>query len=147
MNEPTVTRSRGRDSPHPGAACLVVLLELRLDERQRQRRSVDRAIEVRQHVRHRADVILVPVRQHERREPVLLQLPQVRNDQIDAEQLGLREHDSGVDQDGRVAAGDDHHVHAELAKPAERDQLERRRISSSMARALVAVPDIGKTES
>ena len=48
------------------------VVELVLDEGQRQRRSVDRAVEVRQHVRHGADVILVAVRQHERRELVLL---------------------------------------------------------------------------
>src|SRR5262249_3470744 len=38
----------------------------------------------------------------------------------------LREHHAGVHQDRRVAAGDEHHVHAELAEPAERDQFERR---------------------
>ena len=40
-----------------------------LDQRQRQRRAVHRPVEVRQHVRHGADVILVPVRQHQRRRP------------------------------------------------------------------------------
>ena len=55
--------------PHgvePIASVDAVLLELRLDERQRQRRAVDRAVDERQHVRHGADVILVAVRQHER---------------------------------------------------------------------------------
>ena len=50
----------------------AVLFQLRLDERQRQLRAVDRAVEVRQHVRHRADVVLVPVRQHQRLMRVLL---------------------------------------------------------------------------
>ena len=57
---------------------------------------------------------------------VLLQLPQVGDHEIHAEQLRLREHHTGINQDGRAAAGDDHHVHAELAKPAERDHIERR---------------------
>src|SRR5262249_57619741 len=67
--------------------------------------------------------ILVPVREDERLNPVPLQLPQVRNDQVHAEQFRLGEHDAGVDEDRRLAAGDEHHVHAELAEPAERDQL------------------------
>ena len=50
---------------------------------------------------------------------------------------GLGEHDAGVDEDGRVAAGDDHHVHAELAEPAERDQLERRVSSVSHRRPVL----------
>ena len=49
----------------------AVLAQLRLDERQRQRRAVDRAVDVRQHVRHGADVILVAVRQHQGRDRAL----------------------------------------------------------------------------
>ena len=45
---------------------------------------------------------------------------------------GLGEHDAGVDEDRRVAAGDEHHVHAELAEPAERDQFERGTVSDQM---------------
>ena len=44
----------------------AVFGQLRFDERQRQRRAVDRAVDVGQHVRDGADVILVSVRQHER---------------------------------------------------------------------------------
>ena len=78
-------------------------------------------------MRHRADVILVAVRQDQRLNPVLLQLAQVRNDQVDPEQLRFGEHHPRVDKDRRVAAGDDQHVHAELAQAAERNQLERGR--------------------
>src|SRR5262249_23583389 len=56
----------------------------------------------------------------------------VRNDQVDAEQFRLGEHDAGVDEDRRLAAGDEHHVHAELAEPAERDQLEWRHTTSGL---------------
>ncbi len=116
------------DLGQPRADLRAVLLELRLEERERQLRAVDRAVEVPEHVRHRADVVLVPVRQHQRLDAVALQQrPHVRDDQIDAEQVRLGEHDAGVHEDRRVAAGDEHHVHAELAEPAERDQFERRR--------------------
>ena len=66
VNGPIVTVSRGLTvlSRSPGVD--AVLLELRLDQRQRHRRAVDRAVEERHHVRHGADVVLVAVRQHER---------------------------------------------------------------------------------
>ena len=75
MNGPTVHAVARPDRDQPRVAVDAVLLELRLDQRQRQRRAVDRAVDVRQHVRHGADVVLVPVRQHERRDArVLLQV-------------------------------------------------------------------------
>ena len=40
------------------------------------------------------------------------------------EQLGIREHDAGVDDDRRVAPGEGEHVHAELAQAAERNHFE-----------------------
>jgi hypothetical protein len=49
---------------------------------------------------------------------------EVRDDQVHARQVGFREHHPGVHHDGRVAAGEDHHVHAELAEAAERHDLE-----------------------
>ena len=64
------------------------------------------------------------MRQHERGDAaLLLQVRQIRNDPIDAEQLGIREHDAGVDDDRRLAPGERQHVHAELAEPAERDRV------------------------
>ncbi len=101
-------------------------IELRLEKRQRQRRAVHRPVHVRQHVGHGADVVLVPVRQHEglHTPRVLLQVREVRDDQVHARQVGFREHHPGVHHDGRVAAGEDHHVHAELAEAAERHDLE-----------------------
>ena len=44
---------------------------------------------------------------------------------VDAEQFRLGKHDAGVDEDRGLAARDEHHVHAELAEPSERDQFER----------------------
>ncbi len=108
---------------------LAVFLELGFDKRERQRRAIHRALHDRQHMRDRPDVILVPVRQDERRDPILLELPQIRDDEVDAEQLGLGKHHAGIDQDGRVTAGDDHHVHAELPEAAERDDFQRWRVS------------------
>ena len=70
-------------------------------------------------------MILVAVRQHERgRAALLLQIGQVRDDAVHAEQVGIREHDAGVDDDGRVTPGERQHVHAELAEAAERHDFE-----------------------
>jgi len=103
----------------------IVLRELRLDERKRQRRPVDRAVDERRHVRHGADVILVTVRQHERGSaPFLLQVRQVRNDPVHAQQLGVGEHDACVDEDRRLAPREREHVHAEFAESAERNDFE-----------------------
>ena len=102
-----------------------VLLQLRLDQRQRQRRRVNRTGDVRQHVWYAADVILVTVREDQRGDmPPLLQIRQVRDDQIDAQELRVGEHDARVHDDGRVTPGECEHVHAELAEPAERYNFE-----------------------
>ena len=107
------------------ASLEAVLPQLRLDQRQRQRRAVDRAVDERHHVRHAADVILVAVRQHQRgARALLLQVGEVRDDAVDAEQLGVREHHAGIDDDGRLAPGERQHVHAELAEAAERHDFE-----------------------
>ena len=66
VNGPTVTVSRGLTRLQAVAGVDAVLVELGLDERQRHRRAVDRAVEERHHVRHGADVVLVPVRQDQR---------------------------------------------------------------------------------
>ena len=102
-----------------------MLGELRLDERERQRRAVNRSIEVREDVWNAADVIFVPVRQHQRGgASLLLKVGEVRNDQIHAQQLGIREHDTRVDDNRRLAPAERQHVHPELAETTERNDFE-----------------------
>ena len=65
------------------------------------------------------------VRQHKRgNAPRRLQVRQIRNDQIDAEELRVREHHARVNDDCRVAPGECEHVHAELTESAERYNFE-----------------------
>ncbi len=104
---------------------MIVVFELGLDEGEREWSAVDRPLHSLENVRHGADVVLVPVREHDGRDLVLLKLPKVRNDEVDPEELRFGEHHAGVDEDRGVAAGDDHHVHAELAQPPEGHKLER----------------------
>ena len=122
-------RSDGDALPWPYGDQLVavqaVLFELRLDERERQRRAVDRSVDHRHHVRYGADMIFVTVRQHERGgAPFLLQVGQIRDDAIDAQQLGVRKHHAGIDDNRRLTPREREHVHPELAKSAERHDFE-----------------------
>ena len=96
-----------------------VLLELRPDERQRERRSVDLSVEERHQVWHAADVVLVPVREHQRGNSPVLQIGQILDDPIHARQLGPGEHATGVDDDGGLAGRDGEHVEPEFAEAAE----------------------------
>ena len=123
--EPMAMRSPGATGDEFVAGVDLVLFELGLDQRERQRRAVDRAFEQRPHVGHAADVVLVSVRQDEGRDAAVLQVRQVGHDEIHAQQVRARKHHAGIDHDGGLPAGDGHHVHAELTDPAERDDLER----------------------
>ena len=59
--------------------------------------------------------------------PAGFHVGQVRDDQVHAELVGVREHDSGIDEDRGVLPRHRHHVHAELAEASERDHFQRRR--------------------
>jgi hypothetical protein len=74
---------------------------------------------------HCANVIFVSVREDERLDASApgVERRQIRDHQIDAEELGFRKHDAGIHHDSRVPAGDEQHVHAELANPAEGNHI------------------------
>ena len=55
---------------------------------------------------------------------ILLQIRNVRYDQIDAEQFRFRKHHARVDDEDVVAEPQRHHVHAEFAETAERNGCE-----------------------
>ena len=103
-----------------------MLVELRLHERERERRRDDRVdVDLAQEVRQPADVVLVAVREDDRADAPALQVPDVREQQVDAEVLVAREREPGVDDDDLVADLVDGHVLADLAEAAERDDPER----------------------
>ena len=104
-----------------------VLLELRPQERQRQRRRVDRSVDERPEIGNPADVILVPVRQHQRRRPwlALLEIREVRNEQVDPGQFRAGKHHTRIDHERGLIRRDGHRVHAEFAEPSERDHCQR----------------------
>ena len=107
------------------AVLQAVLLQLGFDKGEGERGADDRPADERHHVRHAADVVLVSVREHQRRHaPLLLQMREIGNDPIDAQLLRVGEHDSGVDDDGGVGVREREHVHAELTEPTKRNDLE-----------------------
>src|SRR2546430_169990 len=80
-----------------------VLVELRPHHPDRQRPAVDgrhaRRADLARDERQRADVVFVPVRQHDRLDVVraLAQVGEVGQNEVDAELLGCREREAGVD--------------------------------------------------
>ncbi len=103
-----------------------VLFETPFHQRQREGRAVHGNVDLAQQERHRADVVLVAVRQNERAHvlAVLFQIGEIGCNDVDAQQLGVRKHHAGVHHDDVVAVADGHGVHSKLAQAAERDELE-----------------------
>ncbi len=108
-----------------GRAQEPMLVELRLDEAERQPRRPDlRDLHLAQEVRQRTDVILVGVRQDDRANRAVAEIAEVGKDQVDSEVLVARERHAGVDDDALVAELVDRHVLADLAQSPERDHTQ-----------------------
>src|SRR6266545_2919516 len=108
-----------------GAFQEPVLVELRLDEAQRQTGRPDlRNAHLAQEKRKRSGVILVPMCDDEGADVVFVvaQVAEVRQHEVDAEVLVTREGKAGVDHDDALVGFHDHHVLPDLAQAAERDQ-------------------------
>ena len=73
-------------------------------------------------------MILMPMGQHYGRQPPdpFLQRRQIRDHQVDPEQLWTGEHGTGVHEDRSLVPNDEQHIHAELAETAQRDRFEPR---------------------
>ncbi len=101
----------------------AVLAQLVAQKPEGQRGSIDGHREAGQHVRQRADVILMPVGQDDAPDAAdaVLQPADVRDHEVDAEHLLLRKHQPGVDDHDVVAVRDRHHVSPDLAKPSQGD--------------------------
>ena len=73
-----------------------------------------------------SDVVFVTVRQQQCTHmlAVFFEEREVRRDDIDPEQLRLGKHHARIDYDDVVTVAKGHDVHAELAEPAERNDLQ-----------------------
>ena len=116
----------------------IVLLELVLDQRDRQRRAVDRHADLFEEVRQRADVVLVAVRDHNAADAVhvLFDEAEIRDDGVDAGHLLIRECEAAVDDDHILAALKEREVLADLVEAAEEIHLDGRLLLCAAAPAL-----------
>ena len=103
----------------------AVFLETPFENPERQTRPVDGYGNLLHHIGQCPDMILVPVRQNNRLDliPVLDQIGNIRNDEVDAEHILLREHEPGVHNENLIIHADGSHVLSDLAKTAKRYDL------------------------
>ncbi len=104
-----------------------------------QRRTDDLERHLLQQIAEGADVVFVAVGGHDALNPVgvLLEVCEVRQDQIDTGGVGVGEHQAAVDQHDSAVDLDRRTVATDLAKPAEEGNPNRRRHQAA-ARSKVA---------
>ena len=111
-----------------GRALQLVLLELGADHPDRQAAAEDHRghADLAQEEGQRADVVLVAVGEDDRVDVVdpVAKVGEVGENQVDAEHLSGREHQTGVDHDDAPVELDHRHVLADFAEPAERQDPE-----------------------
>ena len=101
----------------------VVLVELAVEDPERQAGAVHVALDLFEQVGDRADVVLVPVGQDQTAQllRVALEVGEVRRDDVDAGHILLREGDAAVDDDDVVPVLERGDVHADAVDAAERN--------------------------
>ena len=104
----------------------VVLLQLQLNDGCGQRCGVDGNVQLTQHVRDSADVILMPMRNDHAADviPVALQVRDVRNDHIHAVEALIRKAHTAVNQNDVFSILVDGQVFADFAQTAERNDFQ-----------------------
>ncbi len=104
-----------------------VLFQFPLQQTDGQAGAVDRRIpELLEEKGDGSDVIFVAVGQHQGADVLLpaIQRRDVGEDQIDPEHVGLRKHQSAVDQQDFSAALQGHHVEADFAQPPQGEKAD-----------------------
>ena len=112
-----------------------MLLELRADEADGERATVDR----RRHAgfakdeRQRANVVLVAMRENDRLDVVgaIAQVREIRQHEVDSKHVGGWKHQPGIDHDDAAVGLDDSHVLADLAEATERQDANGSRHSTA----------------
>jgi hypothetical protein len=104
----------------------AVLVELAFDVSESELGAVDGYIELGENPGQAADVVLVTVGKDDgaNEGPILNEVADVGDDDVDAEELFLGEHEAGVNDDDVVTETEGEAVHAELAESTERDDLQ-----------------------
>ena len=126
MNGPILTRSPATNLDQLGVIEQPMLFEFALDVGEREFGAVDRNVQLGKDRGQSANVIFMTMREDDGTNmiTVLEQIGDVGNDDIDAQEFGFGEHQSGVDDDDVIGPADGHAVHPELAQAAERNDME-----------------------
>ena len=104
-----------------------MLLELGLDEREGQLGADERDVGLAaQQERHRTDVVLVPVREHDGLDLVepTVEVLEVGEDQVDPGVVVLGEEDPAIDDEQAALRLEHGHVAADLTEASERDDAQ-----------------------
>src|SRR5215469_12437550 len=93
---------------------------------QREFCTPDRHVELREDPGKSPDVVFMAVRENDGPNALAIfdQVGNVRDHDIDPEQLGFGEHESGVDDDNVISPAHSHAIHTEFAQSAEWDDLQ-----------------------
>ena len=121
-----VEAAAGEDLDELGVVEEAMLFELAFDVGEGELGAVDGDVELGEDPGEAADVVLVAVGEDDAADlaAVLDEVGDVRDDDVDAEELFFGEHEAGVDDEDVVAEVEGETVHAELAESAERDYLQ-----------------------
>ena len=94
----------------------AVLLETSLKDAERQARAVNRHIDFLEHIRQGTDMVLMAVREHNGLDFILVfnQIADVRNDEVDAEHILIRKHQTRIDDENFIIHTDYRHILADL---------------------------------
>ncbi len=111
------------------AAHKAVFLQLIVDQADRQPRGIYRQIDLLEQIRQAADVILMPMCDHNAPDVlfVLNQIGKIRDHKIHAEHIAVREHDAAIHQDHFALTFIQRDIFAHLAKAAQGHDAHRDR--------------------
>ena len=106
----------------------LIFLQLFIDESQGESRAVDRHVQFPQNKGQRADMILVAVGQTDGADilAAFAQPGNIRNHVVDSGRVRAGKHQAAVNDDNVVAVLVGHHVEADFAQTAQRDDLQGR---------------------
>ena len=115
----------GLDLDQLGLVQQLVLFKLALDVGQRELRCVDGHVQLAQDPGQATNMILVTVGQNDGANalPVLHQVGDVRDHDVNAQQFCFRKHQAGVDDDDVVLPAEREAIHAKLAQTTQRNNL------------------------
>ena len=134
-----MSHANGVDSKNSGFEALVgahlaevsvveqsVLVEFVFDVGEGEFGAPDWNFELRKKPWQRADMVFVAVSENDASNALAIfdEIGDVGDDDVDAEEFGLGEHESGIDDDDVIAPAHGHTVHAEFAQATERDNLK-----------------------